>query len=294
MHLLRYTRIMLYYPDELIDQWIMDDVSQGDLTTRIMGIGNVRGTIGFSLKEGGRVSGIDAAEKVLLRLGLEITERGEDGADVKSGACLIAAAGKAAALHQAWKVTQNILEWSCGVASYTAGMVKAVKSVNPAVQVGATRKNIPGTKLLALAAVLNGGGIIHRGGAAETVLLFANHRRFLSWQGTGEEWTRVVAAMRREAPEKKIVVEADTYDEALLALAAEPDILQLDKFSPQELGRIAALAAKRGSRCIISAAGGVNKDNAAEYAEAGAALIVSSAPYYAKPADVKVALQAAD
>ncbi|MDR2746683.1 MAG: ModD protein [Treponema sp.] len=281
---------MLYYPDELVDRWIMDDVSQGDLTTRILGIGNVRGTIRFSLKQGGRVSGVDAAERVLRRLGLEITERREDGTDVEAGGCLIGAAGKAAALHQAWKAAQNILEWCCGVAGYTARMVAAVEAVNPAIRVGATRKNIPGTKLLALAAVLNGGGIIHRGGAAETVLLFANHRRFLAWQGTGEDWSRIVAALRREAPEKKIVVEADTRDEALLALAAEPDILQLDKFTPQELGQLAEAAARRGSRCIISAAGGVNIDNATEYAAAGAGLIVSSAPYYAKPADVKVVL----
>jgi molybdenum transport protein len=285
---------MLYYPDDLVDRWIMDDVNQGDLTTRILGIGNLRGTIRFSLKEGGRVSGVEAAEKVLRRLGLLVAEKSEDGADVESGACLISAAGKAAALHQAWKAAQNILEWSCGVAGYTAEMVKAVKAVNPAVQVGATRKNIPGTKLLALAAVLNGGGIIHRGGAAETVLLFANHRRFLAWRGTGEDWSKIVAALRREAPEKKIVVEADNRDEAMLALAAEPDILQLDKFSPRELAPLAEAAARRGSRCIISAAGGVNKDNAAEYAAAGAGLIVSSAPYYAKPADVKVVLESAE
>jgi molybdenum transport protein len=284
---------MLYYPDELADRWIMDDVNQGDLTTRLLGIGNIRGTIRFSLKQGGRVSGVEAAEKALRRLGLEITGKSGDGTDVDSGACLIGAEGNAAALHQAWKVVQNILEWSCGVAGYTAQMVRAVKSVNPAVQVGTTRKNIPGTKLLALAAVLNGGGIIHRGGTAETVLLFANHRRFLAWQGTGENWSKIVAALRREAPEKKIVVEADTCDEALLALAAEPDILQLDKFTLHEVGQIVETAAKRGIRCIISAAGGINKDNAAEYAAAGAGLIVSSAPYYAKPADVKVVLMPA-
>jgi molybdenum transport protein len=274
---------MLYYPSELVDQWIMDDASQGDLTTRILGIGNVRGTIHFFLKQGGRTSGIDAAEKVLLRLGLEITEKSEDGIDVDSGACLIGATGKAAALHQAWKATQNILEWSCGAASYTARMVKAVKTVNPAAQVGATRKSIPGTKLLALAAVLNGGGIIHRGGTAETILLFANHRRFLSWQGSGEDWRRVVADLRREAPEKKIVVEADTRDEALTALAADPDVLQLDKCSPQEVRQIGEAAAKRGSRCIISAAGGINEDNAAEYAAAGLASSYHPRPIMPNP-----------
>jgi molybdenum transport protein len=289
---------MLYFPDNLINQWIMDDVNQGDLTTRILGIGGLNGTISFSLKQAGKVSGVAAAEKVLCRLEAEITQKAEDGTDIEDGGVLISAKGKTDALHQAWKVCQNILEWSCGVASYTSQMVKAVKAVNPNVQVGTTRKNIPGTKLLALGAVLDGGGIIHRGGAAESVLLFANHRRFMDWGTGGGEteaasWKKTVTLLRREAPEKKIVVEADTYDEALLALSAEPDILQLDKFSPQELAKIAALALKLGGRCIVSAAGGVNKDNAAEYAKAGAGLIVSSAPYYAKPADVKVTIKPA-
>ncbi|MDR1909787.1 MAG: ModD protein [Spirochaetaceae bacterium] len=284
---------MLYYPDDLVDRWIMDDVNQGDLTTRILGFGAVRGTISFSLREPGRVSGVDAAEKVLRRLGLEITERLADGSDNDGSSSLIAAAGRAAALHQAWKVCQNILEWACGVAAYTSLMVRAAQAVNPAVQVAATRKNIPGTKLLALAAVLDGGGIIHRGGTSESILLFANHRRFLGFTGTGEDWKKIVAALKAEAPEKKIVVEADTREEALLALAADPDILQLDKFSPPDVRGIVEEAAKRGSRCLVSAAGGVTRENAAEYAAAGAGLIVSSAPYYAKPADVKVVLSPA-
>jgi molybdenum transport protein len=282
--------MLLYYPDSLVDGWIMDDVGQGDLTTRVLGIGGRSGSIRFLLKDGGRVSGVDAAERVLRRLGLDVTDRAEDGGDIGASALLISAAGRAAALHQAWKVCQNILEWSCGVASYTARMVRAVEAVNPGIRVGTTRKNIPGTKLLALAAVLNGGGVIHRGGTAETLLLFANHRRFLDFDGSGGGWKKVVADLRREAPEKKIVVEADSFGEALLALDGEPDILQLDKFSPREVQGVVREAEKKRSRCLISAAGGVNAENAAEYAAAGAGFIVSSAPYYAKPADVKALL----
>ncbi|MDR1148274.1 MAG: ModD protein [Spirochaetaceae bacterium] len=281
---------MIYYPDALIDQWIMDDVNQGDLTTRILGIGNRRGKITFSLKQPGRVSGVDAAERVLRRLGLAITERTEDGRDMDSSGVLISASGKSAALHQGWKVCQNILEWSCGVADYTACMVGAVQKINPAVQVGTTRKNIPGTKLLALSAVLNGGGVIHRGGTAETVLLFKNHRNFIDFGGTAKDWEKLVANLRHAAPEKKIVIEVESYKEALLALDAEPDILQLDKLKPEEIRKIAEAAACHGGRCLISAAGGIDKYNAAEYAAAGAQFIVSSAPYYAKPADVAVIL----
>jgi molybdenum transport protein len=279
---------MIYYPDSLLEQWIADDVAQGDLTTRILDLEGLTGRIVFSLKKAGRTSGIDAAEKLLCKLGLEITERAVDGTDLPDMGVLISARGKAAALFQSWKVTQNVLEWSCGVAEYTARTVRAARSKNPRIQVSTTRKNIPGTKALALSAVLNGGGIIHRGGASETILLFANHRAFLDFDNSVESWKRIVDKLRTEAPEKKIIVEAETMDEVKAVLPSRPDIIQLDKFSPAGVREAADLA--KGC-CLISVAGGVTGDNAAEYAEAGAGLLVTSAPYYAKPADVKVMLE---
>jgi hypothetical protein len=110
----------------------------------------------------------------------------------------------------------------------------------------------------------------------EAVLLYNTKRPHLS--------------LNYETPEKKIVVEVESYNEALLALDAEPDILQLDELKPAEIQKIAEAAARHGGRCLISAAGGIDKYNAAEYAAAGAQFIVSSAPYYAKPADVAALL----
>jgi molybdenum transport protein len=265
----------------------MDDVAQGDLTTRILKLADKKGVVKFSLKKAGRISGIAAAQKVLQHLNLTITETAQDGTDCADNTTLISAAGGAEALHQAWKVTQNILEWSCGVAEYTALMVKAAKAENPRIQISTTRKNVPGTKLLALSAVLDGGGIIHRGGAAETILVFANHRKFLDFDNSPAAWIELVKKIKAEAPEKKIVVEADTIEEAAAIAIAAPDIIQLDKFSFADIREIVDITK---GRSLISVAGGITKDNAAEYAACGIDLIVSSAPYYAKPADIKVTM----
>ena len=142
-----------------------------------------------------------------------------------------------------------------------------------------------------LAFALNGGGIIHRGGTGESILLFANHRHFLDFAGTAEDWKRVIASLRAGAPEKKIIVEADTYRQALAILEAEPDIIQLDKCSPPVVAQVVEVRDRCSRTCMISAAGGLTKDNAPSYAAAGAQLLVSSAPYYAGPVDVTVILK---
>lgn len=74
------------------------------------------------------------------------------------------------------------------------------------------------------------GGVIHRGGCAEAILLLANHRHLLAGPG---DWSGATARLRRHAPEKKAVVETDTPDEALVALRVAPDVLQLNRLTPE-------------------------------------------------------------
>lgn len=93
---------------------------------------------------------------------------------------------------------------------------------------------------------------MHRLGCAETVLLFTNHRRFLPNQ---DDWAAHVAQLRHAAPEKAIIVEVDHPDEAMIALSAEPDILQLDKFTPEQVIATLSYAARHAPACKVSAAG---------------------------------------
>lgn len=278
---------MFYYADSQLDNWILDDISSGDLTTRSLGIGGLRGSMEFSAKQDIRISGLDAARAILRKLDLKVESSLDDGIDVRAGAFLLRARGRADKLHLGWKVAQNILEWCSGVATYTARMIELGRHENPGLHLACTRKSIPGTKPLATAAVIHGGGIMHRGGTSETVLLFSNHRSFVR---EPDNWAALVQRLRREVPEKKIVVEVDTMEEAYKALEAKPDVLQLDKFKPDDVRSIVLAAAAKSPPYMISAAGGVHIDNIAEYAATGVDLVVSSAPYYARPADVKVVM----
>lgn len=278
---------MVFLPDSQLEQWLQDDIQGGDLTTRALGIGSRRGKIVYQHRQGGCVSGIDAARRVLLRLGLKIETAAEDGQLLEADDILLVAKGRADALHQGWKTAQNILEWSCGVTDYMFRMMQILRRHNAEGKIACTRKTIPGTKLLATQAVIAGGGIIHRLGTAESILLFANHREF--WRDR-EDWSGMIAALRRNAPEKTLVVEANTLQDAERALQAAPDILQLDKFAIEAISPLQALAAQIAPSCRLALAGGITLESIEAYAHTGVSLLITSAPYYAPPADIKTQL----
>lgn len=285
---------MFYYSDELLDRLLTDDAPLGDLTTRSLGIAGENGRMTFMPRRDGRVSGLAVALGLMKKLGLDAASDFNDGDPISSGTVLLSAFGRAEALHLAWKVTQNVMEWCCGVATHTDAMLSAGRSANPRLHLACTRKSIPGTKPLAQAAVIHGGGIMHRAGLSETILLFAAHRAFTP---APSDFAAHIAALRRAAPEKQVIVEADNMIEArdILEAPAEgrPHVLQLDKFPARETAEVVALARHQAPEVKVSAAGGVNLLNIAEYAATGVDLVVSSAPYYAKPLDIKVLMEKA-
>ncbi|MCO6518980.1 ModD protein [Snodgrassella sp.] len=279
---------MFYLSDAELDRLLLDDIAYGDLTTRALGIGQQNGQISFCRRQAGRVSGVAIAVRLLQKLALKVVTHVRDGDDVAAGAVLLTAVGNMENLHQGWKVAQNVLEWCGGVAQYMAQMVATAQTINPLVQIACTRKSIPGTKSLAIAAIIDGGGILHRAGTAESILLFANHRRFCA---EPDNWEAMVTRLRRAAPEKKVIVEADNVDEALAALNAQADIVQLDKFTPEQFAWVLMQRQVLAPNSLLSAAGGITLLNVADYVRAGAELLVTSAPYYAQPTDIKVWLE---
>ncbi len=224
--------------------------------------------------------GFNRAEQILKQL--------EEGETVDAGTVLLSAVASGDKLYQAWKVVQLVLEWSCGVAQYTADMIANAKAIHPHAVVACTRKSIPNTRKLATNAVLAAGGHIHRQGISETLLVFTNHRDLLA---EPDNWTAIVERLRREAPENKITLEADNFSQFEQMLDAEPDIIQLDKWSVDDVKRALSLVAASGKKIILSVAGCVNKNNIADYAKLGIYLFIISVPYYAPPEDIKVVIR---
>jgi molybdenum transport protein len=117
---------------------------------------------------------------------------------------LLEARGPAGALHMGWKVALNLLEAASGIATRTHILVRDARSLNPDIEVVATRKIFSGTKAVATNAVCAGGGLPHRLGLSESVLVFVQHVAFLG--GEEELWARL-PQIKARAKEKKIGVE---------------------------------------------------------------------------------------
>lgn len=276
---------MIYLPDTLIDQLLLDDIQYGDLTTRALGLHSQLGVMTFASKQGGCVSGIHIAKRMLEKLGITCECSAQDGQIVEPQHVLIRATGPIEALHQGWKAVQNVLEWCGGVSHYTHQMVSVLHQYQPNAQLACTRKTVPNTKPLALTAILAGGAIVHRTGSAESILLFTNHRQCLE---KPDDWNTHVQMLRQNAPEKLIIVEADDYQQAIFAIEAQADIVQLDKLPIEQIRQLQTLVQQQNRPCQLSIAGGINLKTIDEFAQIGVPLLVTSAPYYAAPRDINV------
>lgn len=265
--------------DEALSRLLAEDVPCGDLTTESLGLQNRPGRLEFHARSVMTVCSVEEAVRLFALAGADARAIVLSGAVVEDGALLLTAEGPADALHRAWKTAQTLMEWASGIASDAAALVHAAAPV----PVACTRKNAPGTKALSIKAIQAGGAIVHRLGLSETVLIFAEHRRFLD-----EPPSATIARLHTRQPEKKIVVEVGSEDEALTWAQAGADVLQLEKFTPAALRACRERLAAAGLLPVLVAAGGVRVDNAADYVAAGAAMIATSAPYNAAPRDVQV------
>lgn len=274
---------MLALSDERLLQLLEEDVPCGDLTTSALEIGHCMGRFEFRARQAMRVCAAEEAVRLCLLAGLTTTLGATSGEVAAAGQLILTGQGEAAQLHRVWKTARVLIEWASGIASAAADVVAAANGV----PVACTRKNVPGAKALSIKAVRAGGATMHRLGLSETILVFAEHRRFLA-----EPPERTIARLRQREPEKTIVVEVADVEAAQYWAQAGADVLQLEKFSPAAVAACRDTIRGAGRSPRLAAAGGVNAGNAAAYAAAGADILVTSAPYAAPPRDVAVSFAA--
>ena len=276
-------------PDSFLESLLQEDSPCGDATTLALDIGHLPGHLVFRARGEMVLCGSEEAQRLGELRGLTtVGSIRVSGSALAAGDEILCLDGDAASLHLVWKTAQTLMEYLSGIATRTAEIVAAARRGHSEASVVCTRKNFPGTKAAAIKAVFSGGASPHRLSLSETLLVFPEHRAFLR----AEASCATIVRLRRLWPERAVVVEVDSESEARRWIDAGADILQLEKMPVEMLRKIAAYATSSRPTTRIAAAGGIDAGNAATYAEAGAHILVTSAPYFAHPRDVAVTLHA--
>ena len=275
--------------DAELSRWLQEDAPHGDLTSRSLGLADRRASMRFEARSPMRVAAIEEAARLIELCGGTAEIRLASGVQAGAGQTLLDAEGSANSLLLAWKVAQTTVEAASGIAGAAAQIVTLLRAAGLAQPLACTRKNWPGGRALAARAVWAGGAVMHRLGLSETLLVFPEHRALLDAGRISD----TLAALRRNQPEKKLVVETGEADEAMLLARLGVDVLQLERFEPAALAQLRLRLDEEGLHPLLAPAGGVTALNALAYARAGADFLVSSAPYFAPPSDVKVVIRPA-
>jgi nicotinate-nucleotide pyrophosphorylase (carboxylating) len=300
-HALRGEQLQAHVEVALREDLNSDSLDDGaaDLTTSLLIQPSATSAL-IVAKESGIIAGTALAEAVFRRLDpkvdCEVLET--DGNAVEPGATVMTMIGSAGALLTGERTALNFLQHLSGIATCTRRFVDAI-SASPGARITDTRKTTPGLRLLEKYAVTQGGGVNHRMGLYDAVLVKENH---------AAEAGGVAAAVKKVRSQKhhssvgavRVMVEARHLGEveALLALEApdRPDRILLDNMPPAALAEAVALirAADAGS-IEIEATGGVDLDTVAEIAATGVDLISVGALTHSAPAlDLSLLFESVD
>jgi molybdenum transport protein len=272
----------IFHDDELLSI-IRDDCPYSDITTEGLGIGDVAATLRMTARHDMVLCGVEEAARMFVLAGASARAAVSSGAEVPAGGLILEVSGEGRALHRTYKMAQTLMEILSGISTAARAIVTAARRGNPQCHVVCTRKHMPGMKRAAIRAIEAGGASPHRLGLSDYVLVFDTHRVLLEAGGPLKEH---LTRLRGSAPERRLAAEADSIEDALLLVEAGADVLQVDKFTPEQVRELRAKLP--AAPIVLAVAGGVNASNAEAYAKAGADVLVTSAPYYAPPRDVKV------
>lgn len=277
----------MFFTENDIDRWIEEDIPYIDLTTALTDFSKDRLNIRYTARDSFTLSACEAAVRVLEKAGCTVLSARRSGESVSAGELIIEAVGTPQAVHTGWRVSLNLMEYSSGIATRTKKLVAAAKAVNPDIVVSGTRKAFPGTRRLSVQALMAGGAVPHRLGLSETVLFFPAH---YNNAGGLDALLEKMPEIRLKCLEKKIEIELENLSDIEKAVRAGVDSIQTDKMNPAQVAETVKLVKALNPTVKVLAAGGINIDNAAEYAATGADMLVTSWMYFGKPADIKASI----
>ena len=265
----------------LIECALSEDIGGGDVTSLYFVPADRNARAFMTVRREGVVSGVELAARVFSRVdpGLEVEVLIPDGSRVSGGALLLRIEGQARSILTAERTALNFIQKLSGVATLTAEYVEAVKGTQA--RILDTRKTTPAYRMLEKQAVVHGGGMNHRMGLYDRVMLKDNH---LVAEGGLEAIQAMIRRVKADKPGIEVELEADDLAQVRGFLAMEGvDHILLDNMS---LGELREAVELRGERLtpMLEASGGVTLDTVHEIARTGVDFISVGAITHSAPA----------
>ena len=242
-----------------------EDVGPMDVTSRLIAADRT-GTAALLTREPCVLAGLEVAEAVFREVDgrLKWKALAKDGDRLRAGQAVAEITGSARGILSGERCALNFLQRLSGVATRTAEFVRAVEGTGA--KILDTRKTTPGLRALEKHAVRCGGGVNHRMGLYDAVLLKENHLAFVP----EKELAALVDRARQENPDLPVIVEADRVSLAKQLLRLKPDRILLDNLQPEQVREVVEERSRAGIPTPLETSGGVTLERAKALAQAGA------------------------
>ena len=288
----------------LIQLAIQEDIGIGDITTENLIPDSLIAEGSFIAKESGVIAGLPVVEYFFSKLekGVSLKQNVKDGTFVKKGETIASINGRAKTLLSGERIALNFLQRLSGIATLTAQFVERIKPLKTHIM--DTRKTIPGWRYLEKYAVAMGGGVNHRMGLYDQVLIKDNHLDILKVEtgfkpvSTSPQASiieKAVSALRQKIKKGILVeVETRTLDEVKDALKAEVDIILFDNMNIAQLEEAVKMVknwkpSKGKYKPLTEASGNITLENVHLVAQAGVDRISAGAiTHSAKALDISL------
>ena len=251
--------------DRLIDLAFAEDIGDGDHTTLSCIPEDAMGKSKLLIKEPGVLAGVGIAKEIFHRFDptMQVEVMMEDGSEVKPGDVAMVVTGKVRSLLQTERLMLNVMQRMSGIATMTRRYVKQLEGTHT--RVLDTRKTTPGMRMLEKEAVKIGGGVNHRIGLFDMILLKDNHVDFAG--GIDKAIHRAKEYCKEKGKDLKIEIEVRNLDELQQVLdLGGVDRIMFDNFTPELTRKAVEMV---GGRYETESSGGITFDTLRQYAETG-------------------------
>ena len=251
--------------DRLIDLAFAEDIGDGDHTTLCCIPEDAMGKSHLLIKEDGILAGVEVAKRVFSKFDptMQVEVLINDGTPVKKGDIAMVVTAKVRSLLQTERLMLNIMQRMSGIATMTNKYVERLKGTKT--HVLDTRKTTPGLRMLEKQAVKIGGGMNHRIGLFDMILLKDNHVDFCG--GITNAITRCHEYLKEKGLDLKIEIEVRNFDELAEAMnCGGINRIMLDNFSVADTKKAVDIV---GGKFETESSGGITFDTIRDYAECG-------------------------